>query len=114
MTLDEAIKHCKEVAETEEQKYKDWKGDYSHLKKIDSCLECAKEHRQLAEWLKELKESRMVLDILGQFLVDADLDVCCEDLAMTDDYCEKYCDNKKPLCWYRWAKAKTNEVNADE
>lgn len=55
MTLEEAIKHCEEVAEAEEQKYKDWKGDYSHLKKIDSCLECAKEHRQLAEWLKKLK-----------------------------------------------------------
>lgn len=56
MNLDEAIKHCEEVAEAEEQKYKEWKGDYSHLKKIDSCLECAKEHRQLAEWLKALKE----------------------------------------------------------
>lgn len=56
MNLDAAIKHCEEVAESEEQKYKDWKGDYSHLKKIDSCLECAKEHRQLAEWLKALKE----------------------------------------------------------
>lgn len=55
MTLDEAIKHCEEVAESEEQKYKDWKGDYSHLKKIDSCIECAEEHRQLAKWLKELK-----------------------------------------------------------
>ena len=56
MTLDEAIRHAEEVAESEEQKYKEWKGDYSHLKKIDSCLECASEHRQLAEWLKTLKE----------------------------------------------------------
>lgn len=54
--LDEAIKHCDEVAESEEQKYKDWKGDYPHLKKIDSCLECATEYRQLASWLKVLKE----------------------------------------------------------
>ena len=58
MTIEEAIKHCEEVAEEQEQKYKEWKGDYSHLKKIDSCLECASEHRQLAEWLKELKELR--------------------------------------------------------
>lgn len=55
MTLEEAITHCLEVAEAEEQKYKDWKGDYSHLNKIDSCLECASEHRQLAEWLRKLK-----------------------------------------------------------
>ena len=58
MTLDEAIRHCEEVAEAEEQKYKEWRGDYSHLKKIDSCLECANEHRQLAKWLKELKTRR--------------------------------------------------------
>lgn len=58
MTLEEAIKHCEEVAEAEEQKYKDWRGDYPHLKKIDSCLECANEHRQLAQWLRELKELR--------------------------------------------------------
>lgn len=58
LTLEEAIKHCEEVAEAEEQKYKDWKGDYSHLKKIDSCLECANDHRQLAEWLRELKAYR--------------------------------------------------------
>lgn len=56
MTLDEAIQHCEEVAETEEQRLKEWYGDYPHLKKIDSCLKCAEEHRQLAEWLKELKE----------------------------------------------------------
>lgn len=58
MNIDEAIKHCEEVAETEEQKLKDWKGDYSHLQKIDSCKECASEHRQLADWLKELKAYR--------------------------------------------------------
>ena len=56
INIEEAIRHCEEVAESEEQKYKEWKGDYSHLKKIDSCLECASEHRQLAEWLKSLKE----------------------------------------------------------
>jgi hypothetical protein len=56
--LEEAIKHCEEVAEAEEQKLKDWKGDYSHLQKIDSCKECAKVHLQLAEWLRELKAYR--------------------------------------------------------
>lgn len=37
MTLDEAIKHCKEVAFSE-------------------CSECAKEHYQLMKWLMNLKE----------------------------------------------------------
>ena len=44
MTLDEAIKHCMDIAETQEM--------CSNGKK------CAEEHRQLAEWLKELKRYR--------------------------------------------------------
>ena len=44
MTLDEAIKHCMDIAETQEM--------CSNGKK------CAEEHRQLAEWLKELKQLR--------------------------------------------------------
>lgn len=119
-SLEEAIKHCEEVAEKLEKQVKPYQCESINKKlyevnkkEWDSCIKCAKDHRQLAEWLKELKESRMVLDILGQFLVDTDLDVCCEDLAMIDDYCEKYCDNQKPLCWYRWAKIKAREVNAN-
>ena len=41
MTLDEAIRHCEEVA--------------------DNCAvtECEMQHRQLAKWLKELKQRRI-------------------------------------------------------
>lgn len=39
MKLEEAIKHCEEVADSK-------------------CDACGAEHRQLAEWLKELKERR--------------------------------------------------------
>lgn len=39
MTLDEAIKHAEEIAESR-------------------CDECGQEHKQLAEWLKELKAYR--------------------------------------------------------
>ena len=42
MTIDEAIRHCEEVAE-----------------KMNDC-ECAADHRQLAEWLGELKELREI------------------------------------------------------
>ena len=52
MTLDEAIKHCEKVADDQ-----DWLAssydDGSMGKKL--CTECASEHRQLAEWLRELK-----------------------------------------------------------
>lgn len=41
MTVDEAIKHCHEVA-----------------KEQDYCTECAQQHLTLATWLEELKELR--------------------------------------------------------
>ena len=57
MTLEEAIKHCEEIAEL---KYDE--GNEAHLqeqdKYADECIACAAEHRQLAEWLRELKERR--------------------------------------------------------
>jgi DNA-directed RNA polymerase subunit RPC12/RpoP len=57
MTLDEAIKHCEEVAETKRQDAED-----AEINGCDNfarnCEECASEHRQLAEWLKELKKFR--------------------------------------------------------
>lgn len=42
MTLDEAIKHCLEVTEKYETQTEEW------------CKECAADHKQLAEWLREL------------------------------------------------------------
>lgn len=53
--LDEAIKHCEEVAEEKERQVKEgaWEKDSNTEKQ---CNECAKEHRQLAEWLRALKE----------------------------------------------------------
>lgn len=58
LTLDEAIKHAKEVAKTNraEATY-----NFPNLKEYyDNCLECANQHNQLAEWLKELKSYKEV------------------------------------------------------
>ena len=58
LTLDEAIKHCEKVADDQ-----DWLAssydDGSMGKKL--CNECASEHRQLADWLRELKAYRKIL-----------------------------------------------------
>lgn len=61
MTLDEAIKHAEEVAE---KKFDNavsimdkMKSDIA-LKNAEECKQCAQEYRQLAEWLKELKQLR--------------------------------------------------------
>lgn len=57
MTLEEAIKHARDVAS---KKYAE--GMLCHAnpndEKLDSCIECAKDHEQLAEWLEELRQNR--------------------------------------------------------
>lgn len=68
MTLDEAIKHAEEVAEAEERSAKlhqrPDKGVKGSGKRYLSCIECANDHRQLAEWLRELKKLREIPDKL--------------------------------------------------
>ena len=61
MTLDEAIKHAEEVAEEKENDAEFFKANPvlgKVLADAKECKRCAAEHRQLAEWLKELKERR--------------------------------------------------------
>lgn len=67
MTLDEAIKHAEEEAIEQDKLCKRYDGasgySRSHNEAIRTteakkCEECAKEHRQLAGWLKELKRHR--------------------------------------------------------
>ena len=56
MTLSEAIAHCEEVAEENEQI-----ATYDLLcteQQKNDCLVCASEHRQLAGWLRELQRYR--------------------------------------------------------
>lgn len=74
MTISEAIKHCKEVAEENESKAD--RIEQLHLSgNAEGCRECASDHQQLAEWLKELKALRevctskafdMAIEALGQ------------------------------------------------
>ena len=62
MTIDEAIKHCLEVAESNYEladKFDAW--DEWEKADADNCRECAADHRQLAEWLTELKEAKRLL-----------------------------------------------------
>jgi len=55
MTLDEAIKHCEEKAKEQKEKATAIARAKEPFYKYAECAECAKEHEQLAEWLKELK-----------------------------------------------------------
>lgn len=59
MTIDEAIRHCEEVAEQNETKALSIEGTIIDRVAKD-CRRCAADHRQLAEWLTELKELREI------------------------------------------------------
>ena len=79
MTLDEAILHAEEVADY-----------HDRIKQIKAVTlgecRCADEHRQLAEWLKELKaykeqqpcgdaiSRKWVLDVVNNFVFDTETD----------------------------------------
>ena len=60
MTLDEAIKHAEEVAEEQIKKACNLYDDKNYEESRE-CIWCAEEHRQLAEWLKELKMYREMI-----------------------------------------------------
>ena len=72
MTINEVIRHCWEVAEEQEELYRICPASESEMShcngtkdcrvlkngKNKGCQKCAEEHRQLAKWLKELKQLR--------------------------------------------------------
>jgi len=86
MNLDEAIHHCLEVAEEKRSHvpYKVYDED-KWTKEQENCMKCAEEHRQLAEWLRELKVFKSKK---GQWLRMSDLSEQ-ED----DRYRCSYCGN---------------------
>lgn len=61
MTLDEAIIHADAIAWREEREAKRLRahGGWEYDDKAQRCSACAAEHKQLAEWLRELKERRL-------------------------------------------------------
>lgn len=79
MTLDEAIKHCEEVAD--------------QCEVTDGDLACAESHRQLAEWLKELKRADTLLKATYNLLNKQHLNYCVLNLlAETVYYDGAECD----------------------
>ena len=57
MTLDEAIKHAEEVADKKKNEACNLYDAKAYEESRD-CIWCSEEHRQLAKWLKELKQLR--------------------------------------------------------
>ena len=64
MTLEEAIAHAEQQAIRYEKEAK-WKHEYGgafYDAEVQACLICAEQHRQLAEWLRELQAWRKAYD----------------------------------------------------
>lgn len=78
MTIDEAIAHCLEVAEQNEISaitYKNCKEIKANMyekltaeKAENDCRECAAYHRQLADWLTELKKAKGIIRVCNRML----------------------------------------------
>lgn len=60
MTIDEAIKHCKELVRDNREDAKYAIENELHDAVIKTCTKCAEEHEQLAKWLEELKEYKQL------------------------------------------------------
>ena len=58
MTIDEAIAHAREIASEQKRRSGICVQNNSECDKFSACLKCSEEHKQLAEWLEELKAFR--------------------------------------------------------
>ena len=68
MTLDEAIAHARDVANEQKRRSGICIQNDSECDKFSDCLKCAEEHKQIAEWLEELKFLRQwKSDIMDSF-----------------------------------------------
>ena len=79
MTLEEAIKHCEEVADTCESEV----SNYDLTDRYESSVacgvgKCGEEHRQLAEWLKELKVYKEQEPKIGRWIIEGAVDCYLE------------------------------------
>lgn len=98
LTLDTAIKHCLDVAEQNETQAEKWhKEGGAEWGKTINCRECAADHRQLAEWLRELKEAKRLLKMAVEDFkeINSDILTCkyCKCYSAETDECTFYPDD---------------------
>ncbi len=130
MTLDEAIKHCKEVIIDNLEATRDCKSDDPFAL---ACAKCADEHRQLAEWLKELKAYKEqsgdaisrndVIDTLNnmhRYIAD-ELTLCStgekfegDEVFIVDDVYEEIAENLPSVTSQQETCIQEKQANADK
>lgn len=124
LTLEDAISHAKEVAE------KTYRGaKFESIDSVDddikaNCIKCAKEHEQLAKWLKELKsykdseEQGLLVRLpckVGEDVYKVNSYVGCDNDKCDDLYSSVHCFNCKfEKEFYYIQKIKFNFDNLDD
>ena len=79
MTIDEAIIHAREVADSKYKIANLYHDDYGVYDKEESrCISCAEEHEQLAEWLEELKLLRTTKETMYREIYNQALEELAE------------------------------------
>ena len=102
MTIDEVIRHCKEVEKEQEELYRIYPASESEMfychgtkdcrilkkGKNKGCKKCAEEHRQLVKWLEELKDYRDK----NKMVVRIDVDSIKDKIEELSKYAESQYD----------------------
>ena len=109
MTLEEAIAHAEQQAirYEKEAKRKHEYGGAFYDAEVQACLICAEQHRQLAEWLKELIERRKLPEIIKcKNCADWGTDDCAMSQTFDSDY-----DWTNPEGYCHMAERRTDNKN---
>lgn len=84
MTIDETIKKAEELAELNEDQARVYR-EQDDIIGAWSYEECAKEHRQFAEWLRELKALKDFANFVAESVMDEEFE------ENSGFYAEVYC-----------------------
>lgn len=108
MTLDEAIKHCEKVARGHERNCEIFTNDYE-LWLINK--EWADNYYNIAEWLRELKRDREILDGLSIYFQSLVVDAVINQRPLIFDMRDATKEEKESVKRYIANSASTTGVN---
>ena len=96
LSIDEEIAHAREVANEQKRRSGICVQNNSECDKFSDCLKCSEEHKQLSEWLEELK-------FIRQWKSD-----------VMDEFCKYDCNSVEEAWHYGYNKAIDDFVNVCE
>lgn len=91
MTLEQTINDCERLADQQEAIIKNIKNNLAGTpikEYIDECSECSAYSKQIAEWLKELKEAKRLLKLAVENMNDGGCTRNCSTCKYKRDGCK--------------------------